>query len=1575
MSEHAIVWTVLPHGWVEHKGQRRPRLSVFVAPRLTPKSAQEQHLGAFPAWVDWPATLAGLKFGLSVNGAAALPLARLGAVDASLWPQVFPERTPVAGWTFTDMAQMRWHSYPTRTVAETLRFHYAQVARKHLDEHPTLLPGSETAPSLRGLLLDLGLFRDAGLRPGKDPGFERTMAPEFDQRVESAKRVAIQVVDAKGEGREVQLTALPARWSDAPATVRGLFRSEAEYALYQADRFYRRRTPRADEKALRRPDFKNIPPSPKDPELDFHGIVAALGDHPALMRALGLVLDFALVAKSPIDTAAAKAAGGSGQLHLVVDGLGGSLHRQPSTAWRVRGARFLADALDSDLRDGLLNLAGAGEPVRGQAQDKLPNPHSLLGFDADGAALKTVQYLLSSTKLLNKSVLTGSSPAGEVTYTTGERQPLAALRSGSISLGREGRALQLAQRAAQVAQKNTDLVASSVQGRDVVFRAEDLLRGYRVDVLDRGRWRPLLARIGDYRLRGGAPLQPFGQPLPPDEGYVKAASTSSPAEPATPGPDEHYLHETLCRWAGWSLAVPRPGRAIRNGEAQGSGLQTETPTELDETRDAAGRGSPVLVSFRVPPASLPRLRFGQTYRLRVRLADLAGNGLGLDEVGSDDQALEGASQPIPYGRMEPLDPPALVHRHRVSEGESLERMVIRSGDSQDGVPAYTAQAMGRVMGLRAQQGTPQDFDYRAVCERHVVPPKTSQWQAEQHGGFDRAFDDGRAAVLNQAYAVAAREAGSLFDRSADSQIEIVTPARLAGIATTTALPVRLPQPDAPAGDRLAAGQYLIHGEALIETPYLSDPAAGGLVLRDLESLGIALKPLNWPDGASLNRAAGESWVLKLPFLPGRGKGPVSQDLMRQSLRILLAERAMRYDPTSALEQPLDDGLPQWNPKTRELTLFLAKGRQARLRYACHVDPAYRDHFALPRWAESAAADLSERAAAGLHPMITPYRTLELVHGTQRPVFAPAFERLSVSRAPGASTAQLHSPIRWHGPSTGQLEILADWVEWVDKPELPQPVRQTGTARLARIELPREGLCEAGAITQASDARRQRPLGELVELLARTDTVRGDLQDFGDTRFRLVRYRMVASSRFREYLPPELWEDDGDALKLEGPAWEEAHYAIGAADDPGAPVLRVQAGPLPADGTRRAGVVVPASARPAAPVLGPVLPTVRWLPPTGGATQARTREGNGLRVYLERPWFSSGDGELLGVVLAGEGVALAQVGTAQAERLTQWGQDPLWRSRLPSPKVSASAFPLAVGSETVSLPDGGGTVLVVGHRVDWDAEQGRWYCDLEIQAGPAYMPFVRLALVRYQPHALPEAKVSSVVMAEFVQLLPRRRCTLSLPLATANPPIGECAVYGRVPEAGSAAAESPYSDLSLMPGFGSGLPGPVERSRNRIELVLQRRPAGSATDLDWDDVRVLGSATATPTDVPKLAPQPVRQSRPLGTLKTEKLGPRLDLPLPTQTAPTPSATLVPREGLADALLRPDLRPELLLLEDPCWTLRFSLAAGERSADHRLVLREFERFHSDRSIAVSVEGRSRSQRVIEERLVFSTSFATQ
>ncbi|MCA9658551.1 MAG: hypothetical protein KC486_09415, partial [Myxococcales bacterium] len=81
----------------------------------------------------------------------------------------------------------------------------------------------------------------------------------------------------------------------------------------------------------------------------------------------------------------------------------------------------------------------------------------------------------------------------------------------------------------------------------------------------------------------------------------------------------------------------------------------------------------------------------------------------------------------------------------------------------------------------------------------------------------------------------------------------------------------------------------------------------------------------------------------------------------------------------------------------------------------------------------------------------------------------------------------------------------------------------------------------------------------------------------------------------------------------------------------------EGGGEPPDLTRAASapreIDVLSSARPAAPQIEYIVPTFGWGRREERDGLASRRRGQGVRVYLGRPWFSSGDGELLGVIVA------------------------------------------------------------------------------------------------------------------------------------------------------------------------------------------------------------------------------------------------------------------------------------------------------------------------------------------------------
>jgi hypothetical protein len=249
--------------------------------------------------------------------------------------------------------------------------------------------------------------------------------------------------------------------------------------------------------------------------------------------------------------------------------------------------------------------------------------------------------------------------------------------------------------------------------------------------------------------------------------------------------------------------------------------------------------------------------------------------------------------------------------------------------------------------------------------------------------------------------------------------------------------------------------------------------------------------------------------------------------------------------------------------------------------------------------------------------------------------------------------------------------------------------------------------------------------------------------------------------------------------------------------------------------------IPSSARPAAPDVLYVLPTFRWERQDQGNPRRHVRLGNAVRVWLRRPWFSSGDGELLGVVLKPRSKSPrgrrwpAPAGSEEVEKMlpsyiSSWGSDPVWESARLEQVASAEDFPRHVeyagGLGLEELPEPV-KVGVAAHEVYYDRQRKLWYCDIEIEPGSTYFPFVRLALARYQPHSVPNAHLSRVVMPDFVQLAPDRTAELDLrPLSRS----AHLTVTG-------------YSGRNILGGSGPN---------TTMRAALETRMQGIPGDLGW-----------------------------------------------------------------------------------------------------------------------------------------------
>ena len=127
---------------------------------------------------------------------------------------------------------------------------------------------------------------------------------------------------------------------------------------------------------------------------------------------------------------------------------------------------------------------------------------------------------------------------------------------------------------------------------------------------------------------------------------------------------------------------------------------------------------------------------------------------------------------------------------------------------------------------------------------------------------------------------------------------------------------------------------------------------------------------------------------------------------------------------------------------------------------------------------------------------------------------------------------------------------------------------------------------------------------------------------------------------------------------------------------------------------------------------------------------------------------------------------------------------------------------------LTIDESGQPVNVAGHSVGYDADRRLWYCDLEFANPGAYMPFVRLALARYQPSSIAGVELSHVVLADFAQLTPDRSASLTLDPAT--PTTARLVVGGLAPQ-GPATSVIDVAVQARFPGSAPTSAGRLRRA--------------------------------------------------------------------------------------------------------------------------------------------------------------------
>ncbi|MEO5685905.1 MAG: hypothetical protein ABIR54_00965 [Burkholderiaceae bacterium] len=863
--------------------------------------------------------------------------------------------------------------------------------------------------------------------------------------------------------------------------------------------------------------------------------------------------------------------------------------------------------------------------------------------------------------------------------------------------------------------------------------------------------------------------------------------------------------EELFTWDGWSLAVghPDPG-----SEGSSPAYSTLKVNDLEITLQASG--------------DLPSLRVGDGYRFAARSVYVDGGGLSLEEgrglyacggtrpfVGQVDldatDAQEESSDVFePCLRFEPLAPPD-----------------IHLGEKLDYADFPQAAARKAVLSSSAQRARVRKREIR-----WAVPPAVSLEQAITLGMYDAVERRGRA------------------PESAFKGVCLTAEGRFPNVSSPAIAP------DASGTTRRSSSgdgsDTLFHASAFAQDPiipYLPDPWARRVIVGVFRSSDSEL--LAWeyhdyyPDGdlagwpncqpLKLEMLRAQDRYVALPQAYGSASGHV--DLVKDGHTMVLVvppgenlhvrlwhEMDERMLTHSAIVDQMADYLAE-RPADQS-----AQGFDVLAGTACAADPK-RTRSALigclSQWSElrhaRVRAQISRGRAKGLtnitsFGMLNPSQTLDVIHAVDTPS-APSFlwsglpseefqanfldrfvidvparklraleQSFRFRREHARSDASLAGDVEFDRATIQRLDIEAHWEDLDDDPTQPGPSMSRKNAVLSVDNLPPILSRPKNVPDHQPNTRPTPDVPEDNNLLllagVRTRLGRQSNEDlaekqllvnFGDSRARIVDLSVTGHSRFAAEYP-------NDGIPLRSPAGQLQR------------------------------VVCPASAPPRPVELDYVIPQYRWLDNVDGH-RSHVREGGCFRVWLHRPWGSSGPDERLAVVCWPTENFEANFIKSSAysailnlckpnvdppaffERfVTRWGLDPLWKgpdnaclgsipseafrrhvcdvASLPARTRQDACFPvvdlrdcIAVRDQIASYESGDTRVALVLYEPKYDPRSRRWYADIQIDEKYAYYPFVRLALARYQRYALPGMELSGILQQEFVQLPPQRRTRL------------------------------------------------------------------------------------------------------------------------------------------------------------------------------------------------------------------------
>ncbi|HEY2511465.1 MAG TPA: hypothetical protein VGI39_11440, partial [Polyangiaceae bacterium] len=273
---NAVMFTLLPSGIVSANASGTvASFSVYVTPQVADPS-----LATVPAFMDWPGTIGPvatnsqffLQFGTTGSNAITA-VAKLDAnskytanrFDSKLWKSIFGAHAnaQIAPWAVRDYTKSGVLSFGAKKVSSAVKSIYKSAAP--LTTRPVVTAGG--TDNLTTRTLEIASALPTG------PTLGTQVKGLMGKTVNAAQQPQTTL-----SGQVLTTLSLPTyNYAETPEFIR-------------AAAFHNRN------------NYRDLAPAPQpNPSLDFHQIVGHLADHPAILRRLGLILDFTFTVPAGID--------------------------------------------------------------------------------------------------------------------------------------------------------------------------------------------------------------------------------------------------------------------------------------------------------------------------------------------------------------------------------------------------------------------------------------------------------------------------------------------------------------------------------------------------------------------------------------------------------------------------------------------------------------------------------------------------------------------------------------------------------------------------------------------------------------------------------------------------------------------------------------------------------------------------------------------------------------------------------------------------------------------------------------------------------------------------------------------------------------------------------------------------------------------------------------------------------------------------------------------------------------------------------------------------------------------------